>query len=157
MIFCKLQLKVQLKTAVYPCMCSNSGAVLGKAWWVGWMGTTSLMFSPHFLKHPCYLLLSLFSCSVISDSLPPHGLQHARFPVLYHLLELAQIHAHWNSDAIQPSHPLLPPSPPTLNPSQHEGLFQWVGSLYQVAKVLELQFGSSSVPHDKITVWNKTK
>ena len=80
MISYKLQLKVQLKTVVSPCMCSNSGVVLGKAWWVRWMGTISLMFSLHFLKHPCYLLLFLFSCSVMSDSLPPHGLQHARFP-----------------------------------------------------------------------------
>ena len=82
MISYKLQLKVQLKTVVYPCMCSNSGVVLGKAWWVRWTGTISLMFSLHFLKHPGYFLLLLFSCSVMSDSLPPHGLQHARFPCL---------------------------------------------------------------------------
>ena len=43
------------------------------------------------------------------------------------------------TDAIQPSHPLLSPSPPAVNPSQHQGLFQWVGSSHQVAKVLELQ------------------
>ena len=82
MISYKVQLKVQLKTVVYPCMCSNSGVVLGKAWWVRWTGTISLMFSLHFLKHPGYFLLLLFSCSVMSDSLPPHGLQHARFPCL---------------------------------------------------------------------------
>ena len=46
------------------------------------------------------------------------------FPVLHHLLELAQIHVHWVSDTIQPSHPLLPPSPFAFNPSQHWGLFQ---------------------------------
>ena len=45
-------------------------------------------------------------------------------------------------NAIQPTHPLSPPSPPVLNPSQHQGLFQWVGSLHQVAKVLELQHQS---------------
>ena len=44
----------------------------------------------------------LFSHSVMSDSLRPHGLQHAGFPVLHHLLELAQTHVHWVSDAIQP-------------------------------------------------------
>jgi len=60
------------------------------------------------------------------------------FPVLHHLPELAQIHIHWVGDAIQPSHPLLPPSLPALNLSQHQGLFQWGGSSYQVAKVLEL-------------------
>ena len=60
------------------------------------------------------------------------------FLVLHHLPELAQNHVHWVSDAIQPSHPLLPPSPLALNLSQHQGLFQWVGSPHQVAKVLDL-------------------
>ena len=46
------------------------------------------------------------------------------------------IHVHWVSDIIQPSHPLSSPSPPALNLSQHQGLFQWVSSLHQVAKVL---------------------
>ena len=50
------------------------------------------------------------------------------FPVLYHLPELAQGHVHWVSDDIQPSSPLSSPSPPALNLSQHQGLFQWVGS-----------------------------
>ena len=71
----------------------------------------------------------------MSDSLPPHGLQQPGFPVLYYPPELAQTHAHWVSDAIQPSHPLSSPSPPAPNPSQHQGLFQWVGSSNQVAKV----------------------
>ena len=48
------------------------------------------------------------------------------FPVLHYLPEFAQTHVHWVRDAIQPSHPLLPPSPPALNLSQHQGLFQWV-------------------------------
>ena len=61
------------------------------------------------------------------------------FPVLHHLPEFAQSHVHWVDDAIQPSHPLLSPSPPALNLSQHQGLFQWVGSSHQVARVLELQ------------------
>ena len=61
------------------------------------------------------------------------------FPVPSLLLELAQTHVHWVSDAIQPFHPLLSPSPPALNLSQHQGLFQWVGSSQQVTKVLELQ------------------
>ena len=66
------------------------------------------------------------------------------FPVLHHLLEFAQIHVHWVSDAIQPSHPLLPPSPHALNLSQHQDLFQWVGLLHLMAKVLELQFQHQS-------------
>ena len=72
-----------------------------------------------------------FSRSVMSDSLRPHG-QHQ-------LPELAQTHIHQVSDAIQPSHPLSSPSPTAFNLSQHQGLFQWVSSLYQVAKVLEFQ------------------
>ena len=66
------------------------------------------------------------------------------FPILHYLLEFAQIHAHWVSDAIQPSHPLSPPSPLALNLSEHQGFFQWVGSLHQVAKVLELQLQHQS-------------
>ena len=61
------------------------------------------------------------------------------FPVLPHLLEFAQTHVHGVGDAIQPSHPLSSPSPPVFNLSQHQGLFQWVSSSYQVAKRLELQ------------------
>ena len=61
------------------------------------------------------------------------------FPDLHYLLEFAQTHVCWVSDAIQPSHPLLAPSPPAFNLSQHQGLFQSVSSLHQVAKVLEFQ------------------
>ena len=53
--------------------------------------------------------------------------------------ELTQTHVHRVSDAIQPSHPLLPPSPPAFNLSQHQGLFKLVSSSHQVAKVLEFQ------------------
>ena len=61
------------------------------------------------------------------------------FPVHHQCLELTQTHVHRFGDAIQPSHPLLFPSPPTFNLSQHQGLFQWVNSLHQVAKGLEFQ------------------
>ena len=57
-------------------------------------------------------------------------------PVHYLLLELAQIHVHQVGDAIQPSHPLLPTSPPAFDLSQHQGLFQWVRSSHQVTQVL---------------------
>ena len=70
----------------------------------------------------------------MSNSLQPHGLQHARLPVLQHLSKLAQTHVHGVSDAIQPPHPLLSPSPPALNLAQDQGLFQLVSSSYQVAK-----------------------
>ena len=61
------------------------------------------------------------------------------FPVLHYLPDYAQTHVHWVGDTIQLSYLLSPPSPPALNPSQHQGLFQGVGPSYQVAKVLELQ------------------
>ena len=74
----------------------------------------------------------------MSNSLWPCGLQHTRLPCPSLSPEFAQTHIHWVSDAIQPSHPLLLPSPPAFNLSKHQGVFQWVSSLHQVAKVLEL-------------------
>ena len=70
-------------------------------------------------------------CDLVNCSTP--GL-----PVLHQLSEFDRTHVHWVSDAIQPSHPLLSPSP-ALNLSQHQDLFQWVSSSHQMAKVLELQ------------------
>ena len=72
-----------------------------------------------------FCLLLSFSCSVVSDSLWPHGLQHSRFPVFHHLSEFAQSHVHCIGDATQRSPPLSPPSPPAFNLSHHQGLFQW--------------------------------
>ena len=78
-----------------------------------------------------------FSRSVVSDSLRPHESQHTRPPGHHRLLEFTQTHVHWVSDAIQPSHPLSSLSPPAPNPSQHQGLFQWVSSSHEVAKLQE--------------------
>ena len=78
------------------------------------------------------------------DSFWLHGLQHASLPVLHHLLEFAKTHVDWVGDAIKPSCPLLSPSPSAFNLSQHWGLFQWITSLHQVAKVLELQLQHQS-------------
>ena len=76
------------------------------------------------------------SCLTLCD---PMDCSTPGFPVHHQLLELAQIHVHQVGDAIQPSHLLLSSSPPAFNLSQHQHLFQWVSSLHQVAKVLELQ------------------
>ena len=65
------------------------------------------------------------------------------FPALHYLLKFAQIHVHWVSDATQPSHSLLPYTPFAFSLSQHQGIFQWVGPLHQVAKVLEFSFSIS--------------
>ena len=64
--------------------------------------------------------------------------------VHHQLLEFTQTHVHRVGDAIQPSHALPSPSPPAPNPSQHQGLFQWVNSLHEVAKVLEFQLQHQS-------------
>ena len=61
-------------------------------------------------------------------------------PDHHQLPEFTQIHVHWVGDAIQSSHPLSSPSPPTFYLSLHQGLFKWVSSLHQVAKVLEFQY-----------------
>ena len=65
-------------------------------------------------------------------------------PVHHQLLEFTQTHAHRVSDAIQPSHLLSSPSPPAPNLSQHQGLFQWINSSHEVAKVLEFQLQHQS-------------
>ena len=65
------------------------------------------------------------------------------FPVHHQLPEFALTHVHQVGDAIQPSHPLSSPSPPTFNLSQHQGLFQWVSSLHQVAKYWSFSFSIS--------------
>ena len=84
--------------------------------------------------------------SSVTQSCPTvqfHALQHSGSPVHHRLLELAQTHVHWVSDAIQPSRPLSSPSPPAFNLSQHQGCFKWVSS-HQVGKVLEFQLQHQS-------------
>ena len=76
-------------------------------------------------------------CDPMNRSMP--GL-----PIHHQLPEFTQTHVHWVGDTIQPSHPLLSPSPPAPNPSQHQGLFQWVNSSHQMAKVLEFQLQHQS-------------
>ena len=73
-----------------------------------------------------------FSRSVVSDSLRPHELRHARSPCHHQLPEFTQTHLHQVSDAIQPSRLLSSPSPPAPNPSQNQSLFQWVNSSHEV-------------------------
>ena len=74
----------------------------------------------------------------------PMDCSTAGFPVHHQLPELAQTHVHRVSDAIQPSHPLSSPSLPAFYLAQHQGLFKWVSSLHQVAKVLEFQLQHQS-------------
>ena len=76
------------------------------------------------------------SCPTLFD---PVDCSKPGFPVHHQIPELAQIHVHRVSDAIQPSHPLSSPPPLAFNLSQHQGLFQWINFSHQVAKLLELQ------------------
>ena len=94
-------------------------------WW-------QLVLSVSSVAQSCPSLFDLMDCSTPG------------FPVQHQLPELAQTHVHPVGDAIQPSLPLSSPSPPAFNLLQHQGIFQWVCSSHQVAKVLELQFQHQS-------------
>ena len=103
---------------------------------------------PHFesvqfslVAQSCLTLWSPMNCCI--PGLPVHP----------QLLELAQTHVHWVGDTTQPSHPLSSPSPPALNLSQNQGLFKWVSSSHQLAKVLELQLQHHSVLPMNIRDW----
>jgi len=80
-------------------------------------------------------------CPTLCD---PMNCGRSGLPVYNQLPEFTQIHIHRVGDAIQPSHPLSSPSPPAFNLSQHQGLFKWISSSYQVAKVLEVQLQDQS-------------
>ena len=101
------------------------------------------------LKDACSLKKSYDKpCCSVTQSYPtlldPMDCSMLGFPVFNCLPEFAQTHVHWVGDAILPSHPLASTSPPALNLSQYQGLFQWVSSLHQVAKILEFSFGISA-------------
>ena len=107
--------------------------------WTGWISLQSKGLS-RVLQHMVHLAwIKSFptTCSLCD----PMDCSMPGLPV-YQLLEFTQTHIHRVGDAIQPSHPLSSPSPPIFNLSQHQGLFQWVSSSHQVAKVLELQHQS---------------
>ena len=87
----------------------------------------------------CYSIHLIFSFSSVAQSCltlcDPMDYSMPGLPVHHQLLELAQTHVHHVGDAIQPSHPLLSPSPPTFKLSQHQGLFQWISSSHQVESI----------------------
>ena len=76
------------------------------------------------------------SCLTLGD---PMDCSTPGLPVHHPIPEFIQTHVHWAGDAIQPPHPLSSPSPPVFNHLQHQGLFKWLSSSHQVAKVLEFQ------------------
>ena len=89
------------------------------------------------------------SCPALCD---PMNHSTPGLPVHHQLPEFIQTHVHWVGDAIQPSHPLSSPSPPAPNPSQHQGLFQWVNFSNEVAKVLEFQLQHQSFQSTPISI-----
>ena len=99
-----------------------------------------------------FSLLNINHSSVQFSSVPqlcptlcdPMNRSTPGLPVHHQLPEFIQTHAHWVGDAIQLSHPLPSPSPPAPSPSPHQGFFQWVTSLHEVAKVLEFQLQHQS-------------
>ena len=91
----------------------------------------------------CPALCNSMDCSTPGLSVP------------HHLPKFAQVHLHYISDAIQPSHPLMPSSPSALSLSQHQELFQWVISMHQMTKILDFQLQqvSASVLPRSIQGW----
>ena len=111
-------------------LAASGGRTLIQPWWACHTRPNKSNFSS--VAQSCLTL-----CKPMNSSTP--GL-----PVHHQLPESTQTHVHWISDAIQTSHPLASPSPLAPNPSQHQGLFQWVSSSHQVAKVLEFQLQHQS-------------
>ena len=113
------------------------------SWW--WTGRPGILQSMGFQRvgHNWMTEFSSVaqSCSTLCD---PMNHSTAGLPVQHQLLESTQNHVPSVGDAIQLSHPLSSPSPPALHLSQHQGLFQWVRSPHQVAKILEFQLQHQS-------------
>ena len=134
-------------------MANRSGNSVNSCW-LFWGAPKSLQMvtAAMKLKDACSLEKKLFpmwvqfisvaqSCLTLCD---PMNCSTPGFLVHQQLPEFTQNHLYWVGDAIQPSHPLSSPSPPAPNPSQHQGIFQWVNSSHEVAKVLEFQLSHHS-------------
>jgi len=96
------------------------------SWMRSWNGYESLNKTEEVWRKNYRCLIT-----VMSDSLRPHELKHARLLCPSPYSWVSQTHVHWVSDTIQPTHRLSPPFPLALNLSQHQGLFQWVSSSHQ--------------------------
>ena len=103
-------------------------------------------FPSKYIVHYHHFSSVIQLCQTLCD---PMDCSTPGFPVHHQLSELAQTHAHWVSDTFQPFHPMFPPSP-TLSFSQHQGLFQWIGSSHQVTQGIG---ASASVPPMTIQNW----
>ena len=148
LVYCPLMILLLQICSGYPQICTfhlKFGVLLSKRkiilLFIAWLFklqinleiTFFITSGPYKQEHDCccYSVTKSWSTLYI-----PMDCSTLGFSVLHYLPEFAQTHVHWISDAMQPSHPLLSASHPTLNFSQHQELFQWVSSLHQVAKVL---------------------
>ena len=133
----------------------NSAQYMWQTGWEGSLGKNGYMYtyiwlSPFavYLKLSQHSLLIRYQFRSVAHLCPtfcdPMNRSTPGLPVHHQFPEFTQTHVHRVSDAIRPSHPLLSPSPPAPNPSQHQGLFQWVTSSHKVAKVLEFQLQHQS-------------
>ena len=111
---------------------------------VHWVGDAIQSLHPLSKSLPLFRIQFSLVAQLCPTLCDPMDCSTPDFPVHHQLPESTQTHTHHVSDAIQPSHALLSPSPPAFNFSQHNGLFQWVNSSHQVAKVLEFQLQHQS-------------
>ena len=130
-----------------PLDCSPPGSFVHGTFQARVLEWDAIAFSEYYSLIKDFSSLVQFSsvsqlCQTLCD---PMDCSTPGLPVHHQLLELAQTQVHGVGDAIQPSHPLSSPSPPTFNLSQRQGLFQGVSSSHQVAKVLELQLQHQSL------------
>ena len=116
-----------------------------------WHFLSSTAFSWSNWEHSVSSVTQL--CPTLCDRM---GYSTPGLPDHHQVPKFTQTHVHWVGDAFQLSHLLSSPSPPALNLSQHQGLFKWVSSSHQVAKVLELQLYHQSLQWTLRTdlLWN---
>ena len=135
---------------VYTWICGSISVFMGV-----WMHKQILKMKIRS-QNTVVIIIAIAEFVVVQPSSPvrlfcdPMGCRTSGFPVLHRLLELAQTHVYWVGDAIQPSHPLLSPSPPS-NLSQHQGLFSWVRSSHKVARGWTFSFSIS--PSNEYSGW----
>ena len=146
-LFCSIDL--------YFCLCTST--IL--SWWLwlcsrawsqaGWFLQFHSSFSKWLWVFEVFFCICIVQFSSVAQLCPtlcdPMNRSMPGLPVHHQLPEFTQTHVHRVGDAIQLSHPLSSPSPPALNLFQNQGLFKWISSLHQVAKVLEFQLQYQSL------------
>ena len=129
-IVCLVPTSWQQVSGTQRCWSNGSHAVIGEN-----------LFSLSYYTCCCFLVSK--SCLTLGN---PMNCSMPGFPVLHYSPEFAQTHIHWIGDAIQPSHPLSPPSPPALNLSQHQGLFQESHLFTSGGQSIEASASASALP-----------